>query len=163
MRNFLDVIETKYLSHLPYLLGAVAVFVCSAFLAASLLYIRASRPTTPPIAQTATVIVFETARCGDCDTFRLQIGRPHQGSDLAEKVPLRYFDASDGGSPKLHVLSGKVGKGPIAVVFDIYGREQARVSGVPETLEDFQRRLMPHVRRAERDLQFAMSHTVPGR
>jgi hypothetical protein len=152
MRKFLDIIEAKYLRHLPYILGAVTVFVCSSFLAGALLKIRADRPNTTPLSETATVVVFEPKTCAECNDFRTQIGRPHQSSALAEKVPLRYYDISDGVVPKRYSVSRGFGSEPTAVVFDIFGREQARIVGLPSDLEDFQRRLMPHVRRAERDM-----------
>jgi hypothetical protein len=157
MRKVLELIENRYLAYLPYLLGALTLFFCSAFLAGALLFIRASRPDTPPITATATVIVFETAHCETCDAFRSQIGKPHQGSELAQKAPLRYYDASEGSTPRRYTLARSIDDAPIAVVFDIYGREQARVTGVPDTLADFQRRLLPHIKRAERDYEFAQS------
>lgn len=157
MRKFLDIIEAKYLRHLPYILGAMTIFVCSTFLAAAMLKIRTARPDSAPVSETATVVVFETKYCTTCDDFRATIGRPHQSSELSEKVPLRYYDVTDGDPPKRYVLARGVGYGPTAVVFDIYGREQGRINGLPSDLEDFQRRLMPHVKRAERDLEFAVS------
>jgi hypothetical protein len=157
MRAVADKIEEKYLGHLPYILGALTMFVCAALLAGALFQVRLSRPQTAPVAETATVVVFETAACTECDEFRSKIGRQHQSSSLAGKVPLRYYDVSDGGPPKKYKLNASVGKGPTAIVFDIYGREQARVDWVPKDLEEFQKRLLPHVRRAERDLEYANS------
>jgi hypothetical protein len=160
MRKFMDLIEAKYLKHLPYLLGAMTVFVCSVFLAATLLKVRASRPDTAPVTETATIVVFETKRCTKCDEFRRTIGRPHQSSELSDRLPLRYYDASDNAKPKSFELASSVGVGPTAVVFDIYGREQARIVGLPSDLEDFQSRMMRHVRRAERDLEYASSRAA---
>jgi hypothetical protein len=155
MRRFLEVLETRYLRHLPYLLGAMTFLVCTVFLAGAMLHIRQSRPTTPPVFDTAQIVVFEKGVCEQCDIFRSQIGRPHQASDLAAKAPLRYYDVTDSSPPKVYALSRGIDHGPTAVVFDIFGREQARVDWMPKDLEDFQLRVIPHVRRAARDLEFA--------
>jgi hypothetical protein len=153
MRRFLEVLETRYLRHLPYLLGALTFLVCSVFLASAMLHTRQSRPTTPPIFDTAQVVVFEKGVCADCDRFRDQIGRPHQNSDLGAKAPLRYYDVTDSSPPKIYALARGIDAGLTAVVFDIFGREQTRVDWLPKDLEEFQLKLMPHVRRAARDLE----------
>lgn len=157
MRRFLEVLETRYLRHLPYLLGAMTFLVCSAFLASALLHIRHSRPTTPPLFDTAQVVVFEKGVCEQCDQFRAQIGRPHQGSELGAKAPLRYYDVTDSAPPKTYTLARGIDAGLTAVVFDIFGREQTRVDWLPKDLAEFQLKLMPHVRRAARDLEFSTS------
>jgi hypothetical protein len=149
-----DVIETKYLAQLPYILGAASLFVVTCVLVGSMYLSRLSRPTTPPMYDSARVVVFEGGDCGACDGFRKTIGRPHQKSELGGKVPLSYYDVSDGQPPKRFQLAGAVGGGLTAVVFDVYGREVARM-GPQASLEGFQSNLVPHVRRAVRDLQNA--------
>lgn len=159
MRRFLELIEARYLRLLPYILGAMTFVVCASFLAFAMLHIRLSRPTTDPISDTATIVVFETKKCTQiCDQFRVQIGRPHQNSELAEKLPLRYFDVTDSSPPRRYQIARSIdGNTPTAIIFDIYGRERGRVDWLPRDLEDFQSRMLPHVRRAERDHEFAMS------
>jgi hypothetical protein len=147
-----DVIEKKYLGHLPYILGATTLLVVTTALAIALYSVRTSRPTTAPLYDSARVVVFETADCDACDVFRKAIGKPHQVSKLGSLVPLSYYDVSDGQPPKRFKLAGEVDGGPTAVIFDIFGREAQRM-GVPKDLAAFHSTLMQHVRRAERDLQ----------
>ncbi len=148
-----DIIEKKYLDQLPYILGAGTLFVVTCVLASAQYHARGSRPTTPPEFDSVRVVMFETAGCPPCDDFRKSVGKPHQSSPLNGKISLSYFDVTDGQPPKRFKISGEV-DGGTAVVFDVYGREAARM-GIPKTLADFQNNVMPHVRRAERDLQYA--------
>lgn len=149
-----DVIEKRYIGHLPYILGAVVLLVTSSSLAAALYMVRASRPTDAPVATTATVVVFETTACDLCDDFRRQIGKPYQSSPLSHQAPLKYYDVTDGQpSAKKYKLAGEIWQSPTTVVFDVYGREATRMAGVPKTLKDFQGFVNPHVRRAQRDMQ----------
>jgi hypothetical protein len=148
-----DIIEKKYLGQLPYILAASTLLVVTCCLAGAQYFARNSRPTTPPEFDAVRVVMFETASCPPCDDFRKAVGKPHQSSPLSNKVALSYFDVTDGQPPKRFKISGEV-DGGTAVVFDVYGREAARM-GIPKTLADFQSNLMPHVRRAERDLQYS--------
>ena len=91
-----------------------------------------------PLAQTPTVVVFETQDCELCEDFRRKIGKPHRASQLGEKAPLTYYDVTEGQPPKRFNLAGAIGHSPTAVVFDVYGREVKRIVGLPKTLDDFQ-------------------------
>jgi hypothetical protein len=152
MSRVADIVEEKYLERLPQLLLAAGLCVVSVILATLVYVSRAPRPDSPPIAMTASVVVFETADCGKCDDFRNLIGRRHTKSELNVKVPLRYYDVTDSQPPKRYKLSFGIGHAPTAVVFDVYGREVARVTGMPKSFDAFQAALMPAVRRADRDI-----------
>lgn len=161
MRVVSDIIEEKYLDRLPHILGATALLVVSSVMAGLVYHARAARPDTAPVATTPSIVVFETAECDLCEDFRAKIGKPHRSSALSNLVPLRYYDVTDGQPPKSFKLAGGIGASPTTVVFDVYGREVKRVTGVPKTLDDFQSMLRPFVRRAERDLADAQAR--PGR
>lgn len=152
MRLVSDIIEEKYLDKLPHILGAAGLLLASSIMAGLAYHARADRPENAPVASTPSVVVFETVECDLCESFRAKIGKPHRSSALNEKVPIRYYDVTDGQPPKSFKLAGGIGASPTAVVFDVYGREVKRVTGVPKTLDDFQSMLRPFVRRAERDL-----------
>lgn len=160
MRAVTDIIEEKYLNKLPHILAATALFVISAAMAGLVYHARAARPETAPVATTPSVVVFETTECDLCENFRSKIGKPHRSSALGNVVPLRYYDVTDGQPPKSFKLAGGIGAAPTTVVFDVYGREVKRVTGVPKTLDDFQAMLRPHVRRAERDLADAQTRSL---
>jgi hypothetical protein len=152
MSRVADIVEEKYLDKLPMLLLAVGLLATAVGLAALVYVTRVDRPTGPPVAHSASVVVFETADCLKCDDFRKQFGKPHTVGPLSAKVPLRYYDVTDGQPPRKYKLSGEIGYAPTAVVFDIYGREVARVTGMPKSFDAFQALLVPAARRAERDL-----------
>jgi hypothetical protein len=152
-----DVIEQKYLKTLPLILGVTTGLVVALVLAWAVYVQRAGRPTTAPLNASATVVVFETADCALCEAFRSKIGKPYRSSAFSSDAPLRFYDITDGPPPKRYQIAGEIWDIPTAVVFDVYGREVARVRGVPDDLGRFQDLVRPHVRRAERDLAYAAS------
>ncbi len=160
MSRVADIVEEKYLSRLPFILLAVGLLVTAVGLAALVYLSRGERPLGPPSDVSASVVVFETADCEKCDDFRKQFGKPHSKGPLSTKVPLRYYDVSDGQPPKRYKLNQEIGYAPTAVVFDIYGREVARVTGIPKSFDAFQAILAPAARRAERDLADAQKTTT---
>jgi hypothetical protein len=159
-RAVLDLIEQKYLKQLPHILGALTIFVVTTVLALALLTVRWSRPDTPPLYHSAVLVVFEGSGCeSDCSAFRRTIGRDYGMTPTAEHVPLRYYDSSGGNPPAQHfAVAGRVTRGLTSVVFDIYGREAARWSGLPDSVESFEAFVRPHVRRAQRDLAAALAN-----
>ncbi len=152
MSRVTDIVEEKYLDRLPHILMATGLFASALALAGLVYLTKAKRPETPPVARTASVVVFESAECEKCDDFRKLIGKPHSASSLSAKVPLSYYDVTDGQPPKRFKLTGEIGYTPAAVVFDVYGREVARITGMPKSFDAFQAILTPAARRAERDL-----------
>lgn len=152
MGRVADIVEEKYLDRLPHMLWAGGLCVVAAVMALLVYGSRAVRPVTGPVSRSATVVVFETADCASCDDFRKLIGGPHAQSVFSTRVPLRYFDVTDGQPPKRFKLNGTIDGAPTAVAFDIYGREVARITGLPKSLEAFQAILAPIARRAERDI-----------
>lgn len=154
-----DLIERKYLKQLPHILGALTIFAVTAMLSLALLSVRWSRPDTPPINDAPVLVVFEGRGCKDCATFRRTIGNGYSATATAEMVPLRYYDSSDGDAPpRRYGIKGRVNSGLNAVVFDVYGREAARWSGLPDSVESFEAFVRPHVRKAQRDLAAASSN-----
>jgi hypothetical protein len=152
MTRVADIVEEKYLDRLPHILLAVGLLATAVALAALVHLSRGQRPAGPPVASTASVVVFETADCLQCDDFRKLIGKPHTSGTLSAKVPLKYYDVTDGQPPKRYKLNDGIGHAPTAVVFDVYGREVARVTGMPKSFDAFQAILTPIARRADRDL-----------
>jgi thioredoxin-related protein len=152
MSRVTDIFEEKYLDRLPHILLAVGLLATAVALATLVYLSRAVRPTSKPVATTASVVVFETASCLKCEDFRKQIGKPHNLGSLSAKVPLKYFDVTDEQPPKRFKITGDIDEAPTAVVFDIYGREVARITGMPKSFDAFQAVLVPIMRRAERDV-----------
>lgn len=157
MRKVANVIEEKYLGQLPLILGAIVLFVVAAAMAGAMFYTRMARPTTPPVSQTATVIVFETLDCDACDDFRRTVGRAYRTSTTGGKAPMRYYDVTDGQPPTRFGLRGEIWTSPTVVVFDVFGREVARINGAPATLVAMEKVVLPQVRRAEKDIAYVTS------
>jgi hypothetical protein len=156
----LDLIEKKYLNQLPHILGALTVLAVVAALSVALLSVRWSRPDGAPKFDSAVLVVFEGRGCDDeCSTFRRTIARAYASTPTAELVPLRYYDSSDGDPPaRRYAVARRVTRGMNAVVFDVYGRESARWSGLPTSVEAFEAFVRPHVRKAQRDLAAAAAN-----
>jgi hypothetical protein len=152
MRAVLEVVEKTYLDRLPHILAAFGIVVVSFALAFGVYLQKSGRPTEAPTNDAASVVVFEKSKCEPCETFRDGIGRKYQSSDMAGKANLRYYDVSDGPPPKQFKLKGELGRMPTTVVFDIYGREVSRLSGIPESVDVVFELVRPAVRRAEREL-----------
>jgi hypothetical protein len=154
----LEVIEQKYLKQLPHILGALTLFVVTVALALALVWVRASRPDTPPVFDRPVVMVFEDHPCAACVEFRRTIARSYASTPTGEAVGLRYWDISGGPPPKRYGLRNDVWGGPTTVVFDVFGREAARLDGLPKSAEAFEGFIKPHLRRAQRDLEHAANN-----
>lgn len=148
-----DIIEEKYVSSLPMLLGAVLLFVASSALAFAVYAHKGTRPDGGPLYDTASIVVFEKSNCDRCDQLRAGVAKKYLASEMAGKASLRYFDITDGPPPRRFKLKRDVTDAPTIVVFDIYGREETRYSGVPDTVADLEKLAYYAVRRAERELQ----------
>ncbi len=152
MSRVADIVEEKYLDRLPYILGAIGLLATAIALAALVYITRGQRPSGPPVTTTANIVVFESADCLRCDDFRKMIGKPHSTGSLGAKVPIKYFDVTDGQPPKRYKLNDEIGYTPTAVVFDVFGREVARVTGMPKSFDHFEAMLLPIAKRADRDV-----------
>jgi hypothetical protein len=150
-----DSVDETHLKSLPMLFGALGIAVACSVLVVAILLHRGERPKGAPIAGQAFMIVFERDRCGLCDDYRVAIGKSYQASDVAAQVSMRYYDLSDGKPPSRYSFRKSVDIMPTTVVFDIWGREYGRVTGLPASVEPVVSMARQAARRAEKDLRTA--------
>ncbi len=146
-----EAISEAHLRNLPAIFVALGIAVASGVLGLAVIAHRGDKPAGPPVASQATIIVFERDKCGNCDRFRDLVSRPYQLSEIAGRVPLKYYDITDGPPPSRWQLRSEVDSAPTAVSFDIFNREIGRVTGVPATADDVISLATAAARRAERD------------
>ena len=130
---------------------ALGTAVASGVLALAIIAHRGDKPLGDPVSNQATLIVFERDKCLRCDKFRDVMTRPYQQSAIAGKVPMRYFDVTDGPPPARYLLKSEVPGTPTTVAFDIFNREIGRVNGMPESVDDLIALAETAARRADRD------------
>lgn len=146
-----ETISDAHLRNLPLMFVALGTAVASGVLALAVVFHRGDKPTGPPVASQATIVVFERDRCPRCDQFREIVTRPFQASEISGKVSIRYFDITDGPPPSRWQLRSEIGVAPTAVSFDIFNREVGRHTGVPASVDDIIGLAQTAARRADRD------------
>ena len=146
-----EAISEGHLRNLPAIYVALGIAVASGVLALAVVAHRGDKPAGPPVSSQATIVVFESDKCERCDRFRDVVSRPYQMSDVASKVPLKYFDITDGPPPRRWQLRAEIDSTPTAVAFDIFNREIGRQKGVPQSAEDIIGLAQWAGRKAERD------------
>ena len=146
-----EAISEGHLRNLPAIYVALGIAVASGVLALAIVAHRGDKPTGAPVSSQATIVVFERDKCDRCDKFRDTVSRPYQLSEVSSKVPLKYFDVTDGPPPRRWQLRAEIDVAPTAVAFDIFNREIARQTGVPQSAEDIIGLAQWAARKAERD------------
>jgi hypothetical protein len=146
-----DTISEAHLRNLPAMYVALGIAVASGVLALAVVVHRGDKPVGPPVASQATIVVFERDKCNRCEQFRDVVTRPYQLSDVAGRVPLKYYDITDGPPPRRWQLRAEIGGTPTAVSFDIFNREIGRFTGVPTSAGDIISLAQTAARRADRD------------
>lgn len=146
-----EAISDGHLRNLPAIYVALGIAVASGVLALAIIAHRGDKPNGPPVSSQASIVVFESDRCPRCDDFRDRVTRPYQQSEVSSRVPLKYYDITDGPPPRRWQLRAEIGDTPTAVAFDIFNREISRRSGVPESVEEIVSLAQSAARRAERD------------
>lgn len=146
-----EAIGDAHLRNLPAIYVALGIAVASGVLALAIIAHRGDKPVGPPVSSQASIVVFESDKCRRCEQFRDLVTRPYQLSDVSSKVPLKYYDITDGPPPRRWQLRSEIGGTPTAVAFDIFNREIGRQSGVPESVDDIINLAQMAARRAERD------------
>jgi hypothetical protein len=150
-KRTMDVVEERYIGRLPIILGALCLLLLSSALAFAVMAHRPETPEGPRLAESAFVVVFEWSPCEPCEKFRDRIAKAYLKTEAGAKAPIRYFDITDGGVPKRFRVKSEVYTAPTIVVFDPFGREFARYTGLPESPDVLTGMVRSAVRKAERD------------
>lgn len=146
-----EAVSEGHLRNLPAIYVALGIAVASGVLALAVVAHRGDKPDGPPVSSYASIVVFESDHCPRCETFRDMVTRPYLQSEISSKVPLKYYDITDGPPPRRWQLRSEIGGTPTAVAFDIFNRETARHSGVPVSVDDIISMAQTAARRASRD------------
>lgn len=146
-----EAVSEAHLRNLPAIYAALGVAVASGVLALAVIAHRGDAPEGAPISNQGSIVVFESDKCPNCETFRDVVSRPYQLSGIAAKVSLKYFDVTDGPPPRRWQLRSEISHTPTAVSFDIFNREIGRITGVPSSVDDIVNLAAAAARRAERD------------
>lgn len=132
----------EYDRRLRMILGAASLAVVSLILVGLAFLHRPLPPDGEAVLGTPQFVVFETESCSWCQNFRRKAAREYQGTDYANRAPLRFMSVDDGPPPARYRLNS-FSPTPMLVLFDKYGRELARMEKEPansEVLESLVRR-----------------------
>jgi hypothetical protein len=140
----------RYVDRLHILLIAGGVSVISASLALAIHMQTPEAVAGGPISDSATLIVYEGDNCDACEDFRNKVGRTYRSAEVQSKAPLLYRPLEASHKVGNYRLKGPVHEGPVAVLFDRYGREVVRFDANPHEPQAFVSNVERYIKRAMR-------------